>query len=123
MTDPPPFDPPRLIQRALGGGEFFFEIGARAIHRVGLVLGLAWRLPFGEAARGIDFVRVTTTPTPGRPELLFLMEFGRCKQFDGDGCAEPEVEWIEAHHGVPLNDLRQFYELATGGKGDDPRSD
>lgn len=38
------FDPPEYIQRALGGREWFFEQGARAVHRIGLFQGLGWEI-------------------------------------------------------------------------------
>lgn len=138
LREPPPFDPPRLIQEAMGGREFFWEIGAKAVHRVGLSLGLGWRLPFGEARDGVDFVRVTVekvayerAAATERPEnvprhLTFLMEFLRIRSFDGDGntkfndlitpnhvMPEPDIQLIKALKGVPLSGLRATYEGNT----------
>lgn len=130
LTDPPPFDPPRLIQETLGGRQFFFDIGARAIHRVGLLLGLGWRLPFGEAADAIDFVQISVEKL-GQPhdELTFEMQFYRIKRFDADGCTmfadiitpsavipEAEMEQVRWYYNVPLSRLRQTYDAVANGQ-------
>lgn len=38
-------DVPDKIGKSMGGQQFFFDEEARAIHRVGIGLGLGWRLP------------------------------------------------------------------------------
>jgi hypothetical protein len=92
------------------------------------LLGLGWRLPFGEAAHGVDFVEIRVeTVGYGQPELTFTMRFGRIRRFDGDGCThfdsvitpsavipEPNIEWIAVVSNIPLSKLREAYDQITG---------
>lgn len=43
------YDPPEIIQMAFGGRPWFHSTDCRAVHRIGLFLGLGWRL--GEYVR------------------------------------------------------------------------
>lgn len=114
MTDPPPFDPPKLISDAMGGRQFFFDVGARTVHRIGLLLGLGWRLPFGEARDHINLIKVAVDQTV-KGRLAFVMGFWKIDRLDEDGCSRPEdAVFIREVRGVALRDLRSTYEQQTG---------
>ena len=98
-------DPAVEIRDAFGGPVWFFEKGARAVHRVGLFLGLGWRLPFGECKDYIDQIVVTTEPRT----TTYRMEFRRYKQ----NSDPPESSLIRAVNGVKRDDLLTVYEDNT----------
>jgi len=76
MTDPYPTDPSAIVSRAMGGPEWFFDIEARYIHRVGLMKGVGFEFP--PADRGINYCRIEITPGGGG---VFDMIFGkRCRE-------------------------------------------
>lgn len=107
LTDPFHVDPPALICRAFGGREWFFDNEACAIHRVGIFLGLGWRLPrYVQRPDGIDMVRVTTERHHGALSMLFL----HC----GDRPPE-EAETVVSHYGVPYDQLLETYERTLNG--------
>lgn len=55
-------DPPELVQRALGGREWFFDNNFRSVHRIGCFLGLGWEIdPIAHPDRGYTGVRVVMT--------------------------------------------------------------
>lgn len=101
-------DPPDLIGEAMGGRAWFFEIGATVIHRIGLHKGLGWKLPFGEAANGIGFVRVYVTPE-GVGSLT--MEFLRVGPDTNEGLMLFPIGKIE---GLRYQDLKPTYNANTG---------
>lgn len=107
-------DPVEDIQRAFGGRPWFFDIGARTIHRVGLFLGLAWMLPVHqidrEAVDPINGVRITKN----KMGPLFTMEFVHYDQPE-DLMEAPSYRVKDHRTSVPLSKLRDIYHevLAT----------
>lgn len=98
-------DPPDLIGRALGGREFFFNVGASSIHRCGILLGLGFRIPFGEAKDFIDCIRVYAEE--GKP--TFRMEFLKYRQKSDP----PEYDLVRQVEGVKECDIRKTYDENT----------
>lgn len=106
---PPIFDDiPAQIGYALGHREFFFQIGAQAIHRIGINRGLGWRLPFGEAKDHINFVKVELEK--GRNTLR--MSFGKGNRELGN-TETPDFELIREVGGLKLDDIKKCYEENT----------
>lgn len=105
LTEPFPDDPPANIGRAMGGGAFFFEVGARAIARIGILRGLSWRLPFGESRDKIDLIHVLIDPRTKR----LTMEFRRITNDD-----PVEHEFIRSVSGMAYSDLLSVYHRETG---------
>lgn len=102
MTEPYHDDPPSRIGYAMGGREWFFETEARALHRIGIFLGLGWRLPkYVQRPDGIDMVRIVVNPVNGALDIQFL----HC----GDRPPE-EAEPIRGVGGLAYADLRETYE-------------
>ena len=99
-------DPPSRISYAFGGREWFFEQDARSVHRIGIFLGLGWRLPkYVQRPDGIDMVKIIAeTVGFGMEESLTIQLLH---------CGEQDPEWAEeikvAHH-VPYRSLKQVYE-------------
>lgn len=91
----------------MGGREFFYEAEARALHRIGIFLGLGWRLPkYVQRPDGIDMVRVVVNPVNGALDMQFLH------------CGERPPEEAEAIRGVgglAYVDLRKTYERELNG--------
>jgi len=107
ITNPEHFqDPPRSIQRAMGGKLFFFDIGATNIHRVGLFKGLGWRLPYPGVAKDITYVKILH-----EGKSLFTMFFGKVNH--QSNFMPDTIEEIESVKGVPLAELREVYERHT----------
>lgn len=108
LTEPYHDDPPSRISHAMGGREFFFEAEARALHRIGIFLGLGWRLPkYVQRPDGIDMVKILQkSHGPSMPPSLTI-EFLHC----GDRPPE-EAEPVRVINHVPYNGLRRTYEEA-----------
>lgn len=107
MTEPYHVDPPALISQAMGGREWFFETDARSLHRIGIFLGLGWRLPrYVQRPDGIDMVRVLANPIYGTLDLQFL----HC----GDRPPE-EAEAVRGVGGLAYAQLRETYERELNG--------
>jgi hypothetical protein len=64
-------DPPREISRLMGGRDFFTDIGAMYIHRVGLLQGVGLALPSPGVKDGVNFATVTVNKE--NPNLFDLM--------------------------------------------------
>ena len=98
-------DPSRWVAQILGGREFFFEIGAHTVHRLGLMSGLGFRLPKGSAKDYIDKVDIRFQPD-GRYTCTF-------------GVADPHPEATGFHNvvrevcDVPMDKLREVYDANT----------
>ena len=99
-------DVPKAIGEAMGGRQFFFEIGAKAIHRIGLFKSLGWILPFGEAKDGIDQIRITEDCSGA-----LSMQFGKFTPSNGDALSEFTL--IGEITGLGYPDLRTTYDQNT----------
>jgi len=98
-------DVPAKIATAMGGQQFFFDEEARAIHRVGIGLGLGWRLPkYKQRADRINHVTVSLF------RGLLKMEFLHSTENPEDGS-----ECIRAFYGLQYADLRNIYEITMYG--------
>lgn len=97
-------DHSRMIGEAMGR-EFFRELEATFIHRVGLRSGLGWKFP--AAKDGIDFVRVVAQG-PVETTTSYHMLFGR--QLDSNVLT---VYTQCVRHDVPLHRLRQVFDEET----------
>lgn len=107
LTEPFHVDPPALIAQHMGGREWFFEIEARAIHRIGIFLGLGWRLPrYVQRPDGIDMIRIVIN----RLSRALDMQFLHC----GDRPPE-EAECVVLLCGNKYGDLRGLYEVTLNG--------
>lgn len=96
-------DVPAKIGKAMGGREWFFEEEATAIHRLGISLGLGWRLPQYQAVQRPDRVDLITVRLNRRG--LFDMEFLHC------GEAPPnEAEPLRGISNLQYADLKPTYE-------------
>lgn len=104
LTMPYHDDPPANIGRAMGGQEFFFRTGAKTLHRIGIFLGLGWRLPFGEARHGIDYIRVVVNPRTNKLDMQFLHAGERPPE---------EAEPIRGVGGLSYRELLSAYEENT----------
>jgi hypothetical protein len=99
-------DIPDKIGRAMGGREFFFEEEATSIHRIGIGLGLGWRLPkYKQRADGIDMISISYIG--GLLSIAFLH------------CGERpsyEAELVKEIGGLQYADLRPTYEREMYGQ-------
>ena len=95
-----------IITQHFGGRPFFFEVGAKAIHRCGIRGGLGFLLPFGEARDHIDSIRVIAESVPDH----YLVEFGK----NTEGNLGPQMELIRSFSGVRGADIRALYDKETG---------
>lgn len=102
-------DVPDKIGKAMGGREFFFEAEATAIHRIGISLGLGWRLPkYMQRSDGIDYIKVEVNKHSKLLDMTFLHA--------GDRPPE-EAEAVVLLVGNQYGDLRQLYEVTINGQG------
>lgn len=95
-------DYPAMIGQAMGGREFFAEIEAQFIHRVGRALGLAWVVPV--CNRGVTHIRVTNKNQTSK----YKIEFNKLN--DGN-----EVSYTTVHveDNLSLSQLREVYDRET----------
>lgn len=101
------YDPARHISRILGGPPFLQESGAMYVHRVGLMKGIAFCLPYSGASRDINYVRITINELSNAWDMLF----GRVdleKHF-----AHEYVDVVESIKNVPSNQVVKEYHRAT----------
>lgn len=98
-------DDPRDIATAMGGREFFFNIGASRVHRIGLFKGLGFSIPKGESTRYIDFVRVHRE----EGKTTFSIEFSIMTE-DNLGF---NYQQIAKREGVPIRQLANVYQEET----------
>ncbi len=117
-------DPSRLISEALGR-EFMYEIGAIAIHRIGLLRGIGWRIPYGMASHGLSYCRMTKS----RTGIGCLVEFAKLpisiyerQNMAGEEAfawnrtveaAVEQMEFVRSIDKVPLGQLREVYMRET----------
>lgn len=110
------FDPSSQVGKAMGGREFFFNVDARRLHRVGLMRGLAWLLPFGEARDGIDYIRITIREGGcGTYDVSFGRMRDRREGIDVYASLENpfSIEQIRMVEGVHPSKLREVYDRET----------
>jgi hypothetical protein len=106
-------DPVEDIQRGMGGMPWFFEVGARCIHRIGLFAGLGWMLPVTQCRQPgvlVNGCKVVKTKQPGN---FYTMEVGAYELFE-DVMVAPT--WKTLHHrtSVHWSKLKDAYaELLT----------
>lgn len=117
-------DPARLISEALGK-EFLYEIGALALHRVGLLRGIGWRIPYGGASDGLSYCRITKSKTG----VGCLMEFAKFpihiyehQKTEGEDAfvwndvvrdAIEDMIWVKAIDKIKITDLKEVYMRET----------
>lgn len=105
LTEPFHDDPPMNIANTLGGREFFAENEVWALHRIGIFLGLGWRLPrYVQRPDGIDMVSIHMVG--GVLDITFL----HC------GDRPPyEAELVKQITGLRYADLKPTYERELHG--------
>lgn len=93
-------DRPAKISHAMGHREFFQDIDASAVHRIGLNAGLGWRIP-GIRPDGIDYVLVMA----GKSSGLFDIQLLHC------GDRPPgEAELVNRTNDLTYAELRPAYD-------------
>lgn len=117
-------DPSRSICEALGR-DFIYEVGAIALHRIGLMRGIGWRIPYGMASDGLSYVRITKSQAgPG-----YRMEFAKLPdaiyqrhKTDGEDAfiwndvvrdAIEDMIWVKSIDKIPLDQLKEVYTRET----------
>lgn len=109
-------DPSSQVGQAMGGRGFFSAIEARFLHRVGMMSGLGWELPYGSAKDGINYVRIAVRKDGcGTYDVLFGRRTDMREGLAvGHGIVNPfgiqTVRTIEDVH--PAN-LREVYDRET----------
>jgi hypothetical protein len=94
-------DVPHKIGQAMGGREWFFEEECTALHRVGIGLGLGWRLPaYKQRGDGIDLIRVALDA-----HGTLAMQFLHC-----GGRPPSEADTVRTVERLQYRDLRATYE-------------
>lgn len=102
-------DIPAKVATAMGGEEFFFDEEARAIHRVGIGLGLGWRLPkYKQRKDRINHITVSVSRKNG----LLVMQFFHSTEHPEDG-----GELIDSRPNLQYADLKSVYQEVMYGEG------
>lgn len=104
------FDPTHIISRAFGGRQWFFEEGVLQLHRVGLLSGLGWILPYTGGNMDINCIKVIWANDTGG--VLYNMEFGRVNR---ESANPPETwELVRRVVDVHYEDLLPTYRETVG---------
>lgn len=108
-------DPPELIQRALGGREWFFERGFRSVHRVGIFKGIGWELdPVVASRRGAKYTGALITMSPDRTCTIELVERETLTNPELDASTPVSTKSFTQIHNVRLLDLKHTVESVLG---------
>jgi len=113
-------DPPEMIQRAFGGRLWFHETDCKAVHRIGLLLGLGWQLgeyvrkQLGGKVADVNGVRVIArTVGYGQTEQLYDLYFVRYTR--GEDNLDPYVFYVVTHRpGLTASQLKVAYADVLG---------
>lgn len=106
MTNPEFFDDPsRRLARILGR-EFMFNIGAMWIHRIGLMQGLGWVLPYTGASQDINYVRITHSGGSS-----WKMKFGKVNR--QSNYPTDTIEILKTIRGVHSSQIIEVYNRET----------
>jgi hypothetical protein len=104
------FDPTHIIARAFGGRQWFFDEGVLQIHRIGLLSGLGWILPYTGGNQDINCVKVVWSRDSDGVE--YNMEFGRVNR---DSVNPPETwQLVKRVVGVHYKELLEVYNEVVG---------
>lgn len=104
------FDPTHVIARAFGGRQFFFEEGVLQLHRVGLLSGLGWILPYTGGNMDINCIKVIWSKDLNGQ--LYNMEFGKVNRESEN---PPETwELVKRVVDVPHTEILQVYKEIVG---------
>lgn len=103
-------DIPGKIGQAMGGQQFFFEEELTAIHRIGICLGLGWRLPKYRIRHDRINHCVVRINRAGALNFYFLNSTDHPE--DGDG------EIIALRKNLQYRDLRPNFEEVIHGSRD-----
>ena len=113
------YDPPEIIQQALGGREWFWRVGNTRVHRVGLFLGIGWEIDQQVRADSknpdISGVRVTISSLQAARKPTFSMLFlSREPAPESDPSAPTRERIVAASVGLSLEQLKPLYAETIG---------